>query len=163
MSQIWYATESSLSAPRLAGPRDRCPLNGRRLNQEDTFSLGTHLCMKMQTVIVLEALLVVLHTNVGDAMSCSRRMCCRVSRPGTRVFTFRLQACDASHFNTRGLLGSTASSQNLQGTEAYLLHTTGQKKKRHHMFPGNSWESRVPTTSSSTTYSVSNVWYFRIR
>ena len=36
------------SAPRLAGPRELCPLIGRQINQEDTFSLGTHLCMKMQ-------------------------------------------------------------------------------------------------------------------
>ena len=39
----------------------------------------------------------------------------------------------------------------------------GWLKKRHYVPPGNAWERRVPTRSSSTSYPVSKVWYFRFR
>ena len=71
--------------------------NGRRFNLEYRFCLGTHLRMKMQTVVVLGTLLVVLHINVGDAMFFHHPQCPRASWPGTRACTFQLEACDASH------------------------------------------------------------------
>ena len=56
-------------------------------------------------MFVLGVLVVVLHIIVGDAMPCSRLKCSGTSRPGTRVSTFRLEACDASHGIREGFLG----------------------------------------------------------
>ena len=109
MSQFWFATGSPLSAPRLAGPWDLCPSTSRRLIQEDMFSLGTHRCMQMQTAIVMGILFVALQTNVG-AMFFNRPWCPGSSLPGTRVHIPAGGPRCASG-NTRGLLGSTASSR----------------------------------------------------
>ena len=70
----------------------------------------------------------VLHINVGGATPCSCLKCSGTSRPGTRVSTFRLEACDASSWNTRGFLGSTATSQTFrEQKESYLWRLAGEK------------------------------------
>ena len=111
MSQFLFVTESCLSAPRLVCPWDPCPSSGRWLNQEDLSSMSTHCHKKMQTVILLETLILVLHINSGDAMLSNspevlrdqptRDTCVHIPTGGL-WFVSR---------NTRGLLGSTASSQ----------------------------------------------------
>ena len=55
----------------------------------------SQLCKKMQTVMVLETLILVLRINVGDAMLSNPLRCPGTSQPGTRVRTVRLEACDA--------------------------------------------------------------------
>ena len=110
---------------------------------------GMHLCMKMQTVIVLGVLLVVLHINGGDAKG----------QPTRSVFTFRMDACDASHGIREGFLVLLPPLKPLGNRSIFI--SRGWREKRHHISPGNVWERRVLTSSSSTTYSVSNAWYFR--
>ena len=93
LTQVKRSSEPSLICHRISpfGPTTSWPvgpLNGRRFSQKDTFSLGMHGCLKMQTVIVLGMLLVVLHLNVGDTMFFN-------TRTGTRLCTFPLEVCDA--------------------------------------------------------------------
>ena len=152
---------STLSAPRLAGPWDLCPSNGRRLYQEDTFSLATHHCMKMQTVIILGVLL------IGPPHQRWRRDVLqppevpRASLPGTRVCTFRLEAYGAFRGVREGFLVRLAPL-NAQGNRS-IFTTRGWPGKRCQLSPRNPWERRVPASYSRATHSVPNVWYLHTK
>ena len=136
-TQVGYFSEPDLVCHRIfpfssttCWPRDVCPWSGRRFNLEDTFTLSTHLCMKMQTVIVLGVLLVVLHINVGDAMPCSRLKCSGASRPGDTCVHIPTGGLRCVSWNTRGLLGSTAASQiSREQKHEYLTRLSEKKKK----------------------------------
>ena len=72
--------------------------------------------------------------NVGGATPCCCLKCSRTSRPGTRVSTFRLEACDASHGIREGfldLLPPLKPSGNRR-----KVTSGGWLEKRHHLPPG---------------------------
>ena len=108
LTQVEHSSEPDLVCHRISpfSSTTCCPAGPMSLERLSTQpgSPGTHRCMKMQTVIVLGVLFVVLHINVDDVKPCSRPKCSGGSWPGTRVSTFRLEACDASHGIREGFL-----------------------------------------------------------
>ena len=101
----------------------------------------------------------VLSISVGDAMYFSHPLCSGASRPETRVCTFQLEAHDASHGIREGLLALLAPLKSPGTRSMFTSH--GWPEKMTSFVSEKPGERRAPTSDSSVTHSVSNVWYLR--
>ena len=98
VNHTWHDTESPLSAPRLVCTWEPCSSSGRWLHQDGSFSLSTRCRKNMQIVIAFRLEIAHLGPPLLRWRSddFSRLKCLGAISPETRVYTFRLEAFDAS-------------------------------------------------------------------